>query len=157
MPTERDTVLNEYLDEEYDQHTGRVLLSSKNGITKGEAQRHINATEDGSYNVGPIAANLAVAADADETDVAVTLAATDADGTVASWVIVTVPESGEGTVDVGGSALTDAAAVTLVEAESFVYNAPSTPGEYTFTYAAVDNDGKQGEAATVTVTVTAAE
>lgn len=156
MPiADRDGVIRGYLDNSYDQHTGRTLLASEFGLVKGEAQEYINQTENDEYNVGPLAVDLAIAADTSESDVAVALSATDADGTVASWVIVTVPESGEGTVDIGGSALADEAAVSLVQASSFVYNAPATPGTYTFTYAAVDNDGKQGNAATVTATVTA--
>lgn len=156
MPiADRDGVIRAYLDNEYDQHTGRTLLSAEFGLVKGETQEYINQNEADAYNVGPLSLDLALEAEPDETDVTIELAADDADGTVASWVIVTAPGVSDGTVDVGGSALSDATAVTISDAANLVYNAPALEGEYAFTYAAVDNDGKQGNTATVTVTVAA--
>jgi len=148
----KDQVIDEWLRQGYGEHDARILQSGV-GISRAEITDYVQSVRLGVYNAGPVATPLTIATTVDTADVAVEVAADDTDGTVASWVIVTVPESGEGTVDIGGSALEDDAAVTSGQAASLVYNAPSSAGTYTFTYAAVDNDGKQGEPATVTVTV----
>lgn len=97
----------------------------------------------------------------DQAVILPTLAATDSDGTIASFTIETLPDKSEGVLYVGhpakgGVAVTAGQVMTPVQAANLFFMAKTGfNGSSDFTFTATDNEGAVSDPATMTVTVVA--
>lgn len=144
------------------------LTYDPNGTFTGNDSFSFNATDNlGAVSVTPgiitipVGNNPPVAHDgiggtipsrADETPVN-PLTATDTDGTVVSFTIVTLPQNG--TLMLNGTAITAGQILTPAEAANLTYNPNGNfSGNDTFTFTATDNDGAVDlTPATITIVV----
>jgi len=70
------------------------------------------------------------------------LAATDADGTIVSYTISTIPTAAQGILALGGTAVTAGQVITPAQAATLTFDpAPTFSGTASFTYTATDNRG----------------
>jgi len=81
------------------------------------------------------------------------LTATDSDGSIASYTVLTLPS--HGTLSVGGTAITAGQILTLIQATALTYDPNGTfTGNDTFTFTATDNSGATDPSpATITIPV----
>ncbi|MFO1200867.1 MAG: tandem-95 repeat protein [Burkholderiaceae bacterium] len=107
-----------------------------------------------SVNSAPIASNVSTSAAEDSPSIPVTLTATDPDGTIAAYLVQSLPADGTLYAD---AALTQAVAAGATIAGPTVYFKPDLDwnGSTSFDFKAIDNVGAQSTAgATATIEVT---
>jgi gliding motility-associated-like protein len=98
------------------------------------------------------ATNTAIPSSAGATSIAA-LIATDTDGTIATYTILTLPA--RGTLYVGGVAATSLQVLSVSQAATLTYDPTGTfTGNDTFTFTATDNKGGVSAPATITIPVT---
>ena len=82
------------------------------------------------------------------------LAGTDADGTIASYTIFTVPPASQGVLSIGGVPVIAGQVLTPAQAATLQFDpAPGFTGNATFTYGATDNSGLTSNVSNYTIPV----
>lgn len=85
------------------------------------------------------------------------LSATDPDGTIASYTVVTLPAAAQGVLRLSGAVVTAGQVLTPTQAAQLTFKpAVGFNGSATFTYSATDNAGASSNTATYTVPVNVA-
>jgi len=98
----------------------------------------------------------------DQAIILPTLSATDSDGTIATYTLVTLPAKTEGILYLGdpakgGKPVTAGQVLTLTEAANLFFSAkPNFIGTSQFTFTATDNEGAISDPATVVIPIMAA-
>jgi Ca2+-binding RTX toxin-like protein len=110
-------------------------------------------------NTPPTAGNVTVVVPDGTTTAVSTLPVADADGTVSSVTIVTLPSDEQGQLFVGdpltgGRAVTAGETLTLTDANQLFFRPEGGFTNGTFTYFATDDEGAVSSVATVTLSVT---
>lgn len=128
--------------------------TGEDDATPGTATITVVAVPDVIPNVRPVATDV-VASGNEDTAITVNLAATDSDGTIASFIIGSLPANGT-LKTVGGATLSVSSVVAAAGNAAQVVFHPTADwnGETSFTYTARDNFGEDDlTAATATITV----
>jgi hypothetical protein len=82
------------------------------------------------------------------------LSATDLDGSVASYTIITLPSAAHGVLSLSGVPVIAGQSLTPVQISQLQFDpAPTFTGNASFTYSATDNDGLTGNTANYTIPV----
>ena len=107
-------------------------------------------------NAAPVAADITAPAMSDQygaTDLPA-LSATDADGTIASYVITSLPDATQGVLTLNGTAVTSGQELTPAQAALLKFDPVSGySGNVNFTYQAYDNSNSISNVGTVTIPV----
>jgi len=110
-------------------------------------------------NAPPVANNVTNAAllsTAPATTLSTGLSATDSDGTIASYTVVSLPSAASGVLALNGAPVTAGQTLTPAQAAQLTFDpAPGFSGNATFTYRATDNLGLVSNTATYTLPVNA--
>ena len=106
-------------------------------------------------NAAPVTNNVSVSGKEDTVISIPTLSGSDSDGTVASFVIKTLPANGTLYID-GTKVTATGISVSLINAEKLTFEPEENwNGDTSFTYSAVDDDGAVDESpATISISVT---
>ena len=107
-------------------------------------------------NAAPVAQNVTTTAISSQANASAIqpFVATDADGTIASYTILTLPTAAQGWLFVNGVAATANQVITPTQAGQLTFDpAGGQYGNFTFTYSATDNDGLGSNVATYTIPV----
>lgn len=120
----------------------------------------LDPTTFGVVNRPPTAAdvtNSVLLDTAASTTLSPGLSATDPDGTIASYTVLTLPTAAQGVLRLGGTAVTAGQVLTPAQAAQLTFKpTPGFNGNATFTYRATDNAGAVSSAATYTLPVNVA-
>jgi alpha-tubulin suppressor-like RCC1 family protein len=130
------------------------------GIPPQCAQATVSVTVSMPANLPPIADNKTAATASDTSVQLPPLSATDVDGSIISYLIMTLPLATQGILYLGDPQATG----QLIELEQkvtpndahklFFQPHPNTAGEVIFDYLAIDDQGEPSTTATVTISVT---
>ncbi len=137
--------------------TSAVTTTTNQGADTGPNSATLNLR----VNAPPVANNVSfISMTTQAPATAITaLSATDSDGSIASFTILTVPSAGQGQLLVNGVGINPSGfaglTITPTQATQLSFDpAGSQYGNFTFTYSATDNDGGVSNTATYTVRVT---
>ncbi len=128
------------------QVTFTYTATDNNGAVSAPATVTITVT---GSNDGPVASNASAGTTENVVLNASVPAATDVDGTIASYALVSGVGAGNGALSFNSSG-----AYTFTPGTDFDSLAPGATRQVTFTYTATDNSGAISAPATVTITVT---
>jgi len=155
---------------EGDTVTNSVTITRPNDVTNPQATQADVKSETAQdtftlappTNQPPVAEDKATTTPNDTPVNLPALAATDADGSVASYNVLNLPPSSEGSLylgdpDNGGTLVAEGQSLSLTDISNLFFKPHSSfTGEASFNYKATDDQGAISESATVTITVTSA-